>query len=1184
MLRTSYQLTLLLLVFCATNAFAQFPCNTGNTVSAAGQGSTINLCQLGDPPIISFNNSVEALPHGFIVTDENNVIVSIGLNSVIDFSTLPGNNFRVYGFNFIGSITATVGQTLGNTSIANACYSVSSNFISVSASGGLDGGTLDGGPFSFCVGDGQADMITPGAITLSGNMGGNNAAWVVTDADGNILGLPPTPSAVNFDGAGGGECLIWNLSYDDGLEGLEVGANVSGLQGCYGLSNPISVFRSQPDGGNIYTDNNASINRVVIANRASSSISVIDSDQNTVLSTHAMPDDGEPMYAVYNSSNRTVLVGDYNGKVVAFDAVTFDATGQADAGAGVFHMWISPDNQQLWVNNELDRNISVINPNTLQTIATVDLPTDLYDAGYKPHDVIVMPDNSAAFVTLIGSNGEDYVLKYDAATFEETARATVGADPHVSLTSANDKLYVASQVSSEVKVLNRSDLSEVTTVNIPNAHGLGMNTDGTYLYVGNISEGGANATYTLDLSNNTLVGAPVDAPFSVPHNYAVSNNNDQLFLTHSGPNDQVSVYDLSPTPSLVTTITVENNPFGLVAYSVITTTELEICAGDGQSDAFDVTLENASGANSQWVITDPDLNILALPPGPPFDLEGAGAGTCLVWHLSYDDGLTGLEVGLNAADFDGCYNLSNPITVVRYQPEGGTLDGGPFTFCVGDGVADMIAAGDITLSGNSGTNSAWVVTDANGNILGLPPTPADVNFDGAGPGECLVWHLSYEDGLTGAEVGANAADLQGCYSLSNPISVFRNQPEGGTLDGGPFTFCVGDGVDDMIAAGDITLSGNSGSNSAWVVTDVNGNILGLPPTPGDVNFDGAGPGECFIWHLSYEDGLTGAEVGANAADLQGCYSLSNPISVFRNQPEGGTLDGGPFTFCVGDGVDDMIAAGDITLSGNSGSNSAWVVTDVNGNILGLPPTPGDVNFDGAGLGECLIWHLSYEDGLTGAEVGANAADLQGCYSLSNPISVFRNQPEGGTLDGGPFTFCVGDGVDDMIAAGDITLTGNSGTNSAWVVTDVNGNILGLPPTPGDVNFDGAGPGECLVWHLSYEDGLTGAEVGANAADLQGCYSLSNPISVFRNQPEGGTLDGGPFTFCVGDGVDDMIAAGDITLSGNSGTNSAWVVTDVNGNILGLPPTPADVNFDGAGPGECLVWQLRRWFNRCGSRR
>ena len=311
-------------------------------------------------------------------------------------------------------------------------------------------------------------------------------------------------------------------------------------------------------------------------------------------------------------------------------------------------------------------------------------------------------------------------------------------------------------------------------------------------------------------------------------------------------------------------------------------------------------------------------------------------------------------------------------------------------------------------------------------ILGLPDNFADVNFDGAGAGTCLVWHLSYEDGLTGLSQGANTSGFQGCFSLSNSVTVNRSQPEGGTLSGGPFEFCVGDGVADNIAADGISLSGNSGGNSQWVVTDPNGMILGLPDNFADVDFDGAGAGTCLVWHLSYEDGLTGLSQGANTSGFQGCFSLSNSVTVNRSQPEGGTLSGGPFEFCVGDGVADNIAADGISLSGNSGGNTQWVVTDPNGMILGLPDNFADVDFDGAGAGTCLVWHLSYEDGLTGLSQGANTSGFQGCFSLSNSVTVNRSQPEGGTLSGGPFEFCVGDGVADNIAADGISLSGNSG--------------------------------------------------------------------------------------------------------------------------------------------------------------
>ncbi|QCK15765.1 hypothetical protein DCC35_13935 [Mangrovivirga cuniculi] len=133
----------------------------------------------------------------------------------------------------------------------------------------------------------------------------------------------------------------------------------------------------------------------------------------------------------------------------------------------------------------------------------------------------------------------------------------------------------------------------------------------------------------------------------------------------------------------------------------------------------------------------------------------------------------------------------------------------------------------------------------------------------------------------------------------------------------------------------------------------------------------------------------GAEVGNNVSDLTGSYGLSNSIMVTR--ATAGTLDGGPFNFDI-DGTPDMVSG--ITVSDNFDlANTGYVITDDQGNILGLPPTMDDlegVDFDAAGVGVCLIWRITYSEGLTGLETGQNAADLEGTFSLSNSITVNRN--------------------------------------------------------------------------------------------------------------------------------------------------------------------------------------------------
>ncbi len=424
---------------------------------------------------------------------------------------------------------------------------------------------------------------------------------------------------------------------------------------------------------------------------------------------------------------------------------------------------------------------------------------------------------------------------------------------------------------------------------------------------------------------------------------------------------------------------------------------------DGVPDMVDgIALDDTAlnGDNQTYVITDAADNILGLPPNldavEGVDFDAAGAGVCFIWHLTYQDGLSGLEPGGNVSDFSGEYDLSNSIRVNRSGLNAGVLAGGPYLFTI-DGVSDMVTGISLDDSELNGSRQTFVITDDANNILGLPPTVSDlegVDFDGAGPGVCLIWHLTYEEGLLGLEPGSNVSDFVGQFALSNSISVSREALNAGSISGGPFEFTI-DGIPDMVSGISLDSSELNGNLQTYVITDDANNILGLPTTLNDleaVNFDGAGPGVCLIWHLTYVEGLSGLSAGYNISDLDGYYALSNSIGVTRNALNAGILSGGPFEFTI-DGMPDMVSGISLDDSTLNGSRQVYVITDDANNILGLPPTLTDlqaVDFDGAGAGVCLIWHLTYEDGLNGLSPGNNISDLDGYYALSNSISVTRS--------------------------------------------------------------------------------------------------------------------------------------------------------------------------------------------------
>ncbi|MGH9839839.1 MAG: YncE family protein [Blastocatellia bacterium] len=320
-------------------------------------------------------------------------------------------------------------------------------------------------------------------------------------------------------------------------------------------------------------------NKIVVANRASGTISVINPNSDRVTGTYALPTGDkmpEPMYVVH-ARDRVFVNDRANNRVVVFSPRTFVVETTVPTGVGSWHMWADEAGRQIWVNNETDKTSTVIDPLSLQVLATAPMPADLASAGGRPHDVILDPaDGAAAYVTLIGVTGpSDFVVKFNTQSFTEVGRAAVGKDPHVSATRHNNLLYVPCQNSNTLVVLNRETLAPVTSLAIPGAHGAGMAADGATFYTTNLPGGGRAGLWTVDTRANATVGTPLDTPFNTPHNIALTPDrgiffpNDRgsrkLYLTHSGTtNNKVTVYRLNGNlPVYHKEVTVGFNPFGL---------------------------------------------------------------------------------------------------------------------------------------------------------------------------------------------------------------------------------------------------------------------------------------------------------------------------------------------------------------------------------------------------------------------------------------------------------------------------------------------------------------------------------------------------------------------------------------------------------------------------------------------
>ncbi|SHJ27469.1 glycoside hydrolase family 48 protein [Aquimarina spongiae] len=569
--------------------------------------------------------------------------------------------------------------------------------------------------------------------------------------------------------------------------------------------------------------------------------------------------------------------------------------------------------------------------------------------------------------------------------------------------TVSDGQNISSEVNKTITVTDGSPIAAFTAT--PDAGAAPL--DVTFDASGSSDPAGGTLTYSWDLGNGTTAtGVTATSTYAAIGDYTVTltvtNQAGQIDTdtkTISAIDGSVSCAFGTPTADPLQNI---NDRFSNVFVlgnggpSLDNLQEFSINWDLANNGLYVFAMNTNNGQPDWYVDLRSSLTQSFNSANPDAVLSGSGiAGLDGAYWVTQDQGnfvLVSKTGGFtlyftNAASAPDC-GVTTPAV------NGGTIAGGPFSFTVGDGVADNVSG--VILTGNVGETSQWVVTDDQGKILGLPPTPEAVDFDGAGVGSCFIYHLSYNGTITGLAADATLAGLAGDFDLSNSIEVVRNPVatptvDGGTIAGGPFAFTVGDGIADNVSG--VTLAGNVGETSQWVITDDQGKILGLPPTPEAVDFDGAGVGSCFIYHLSYNGTITGLAADGTLAGLAGDFDLSNSIEVVRNPVatptvDGGTITGGPFTFTVGDGIADNVSG--VTLAGNVGETSQWVVTDDQGKILGLPPTPEAVDFDGAGAGSCFIYHLSYNGTITGLAADGTLAGLAGDFDLSNSIEVVRN--------------------------------------------------------------------------------------------------------------------------------------------------------------------------------------------------
>ncbi|MCD0478726.1 YncE family protein [Chryseobacterium sp. LC2016-29] len=298
--------------------------------------------------------------------------------------------------------------------------------------------------------------------------------------------------------------------------------------------------------------------KVVVANRGAGSVSFINATSNQV-STLAISG-SEPMYVVYVPTKDKIFVGDRAGKKVhIINPQTKAVESSITVGNGVFHMWADGMGKQLWVSNDVDNTISVIDLNTNTVVKTINV-------GMKPHDVFLSKDATKAYVSVFNADAAmpDKVYMYSTSDYSKTGEANVGKDPHLYHLPNTNKLFVACQ-SGQVYALNGSNLSVISNNAFTGAHGIFPSADQNTVFATNIT---GQQLYSINAATGMQNGMPLMALSTTPHNIVVNEDGNKMFVTHSGgAATAVSTYTINGTSLTAgTTITAGTNPFGLAYY------------------------------------------------------------------------------------------------------------------------------------------------------------------------------------------------------------------------------------------------------------------------------------------------------------------------------------------------------------------------------------------------------------------------------------------------------------------------------------------------------------------------------------------------------------------------------------------------------------------------------------------
>ena len=207
---------------------------------------------------------------------------------------------------------------------------------------------------------------------------------------------------------------------------------------------------------------------------------------------------------------------------------------------------VASSGQLLYVCNQDDASVAIIDLETMEVLRTVDLQAMGFSENARPHHIAVEPDGSYWYVSLIG---EGVVAKIDRND-ELVGTVPFETPGMLTLDAANDRLYVARSMTAvnpprRIGEIRPSDMTiEEIDIFFPRPHALVMNRETRVVYTASL---GVNQIAAVDPQTERAILTDVDGPPHALMQFAISPDGSKLAI--SGEiSHTMHLFDISDDP------------------------------------------------------------------------------------------------------------------------------------------------------------------------------------------------------------------------------------------------------------------------------------------------------------------------------------------------------------------------------------------------------------------------------------------------------------------------------------------------------------------------------------------------------------------------------------------------------------------------------------------------------------